>query len=271
MRIISKYQDYYDSALGYGHDEHTVYVRSKYRTVPENPTPLIEYMFKVMDGYEIKDTNRKGIDFTIDYGILGFCGKLYPFIEVNWTQGLYNVSDTPIKGSRVLYSEEDIVKFVHSKTFRDLVGGKKQQQYLTTVPYDKLTWANRRYSLVHMVRELKKIQAQLNIKSDSDVLDIFYQINAPSFTVRVADQEVPTHIRSVYYRRKSEISMMINPELKQVEFVRIMDPFTTFQEIDMFISGVLSSCEDGNIQIDDEHMLKAKGFYDMSFKKRPSE
>jgi len=58
--------------------------------------------------------------------------------------------------------------------------------------------------------------------------------------------------------------------LKQYAFARMADPFTAFQEIQMYISGVLGTNENDMVQISDTDMRDAKGHDNMSFKKYPT-
>ena len=62
---------------------------------------------------------------------------------------------------------------------------------------------------------------------------------------------------------------VLNPSLKEVDFYRIVDPYSAFQEISSFVSGVLTNVEDKMVKIDDESMKVKKGFDDWSFKTKP--
>jgi hypothetical protein len=57
-----------------------------------------------------------------------------------------------------------------------------------------------------------------------------------------------------------------NSCLKDFNFQKIKDPYTAFQEISMFISGVLGQEDKETIQISDEDMRDKKGFDSKSFK-----
>ena len=60
-----------------------------------------------------------------------------------------------------------------------------------------------------------------------------------------------------------------NPILKDYDFQKIVDPYTAFQEIQMYISGVLST-GDKNPQwpISDKLKAESKGFNDLSFRRQ---
>lgn len=59
-----------------------------------------------------------------------------------------------------------------------------------------------------------------------------------------------------------------NSSLKDWHFQKIKDPFTAFQEISMFISGVLGTPEKEMIKISDNDMRDKKGFDKWSFRKK---
>lgn len=67
MRIITKFKDYYDSAVAFGLDPNVVYVRE---TKEVGDIRHKQYIFHV------------GMDYWYCYGTVGFCGKFYPFIDV---------------------------------------------------------------------------------------------------------------------------------------------------------------------------------------------
>jgi hypothetical protein len=60
--------------------------------------------------------------------------------------------------------------------------------------------------------------------------------------------------------------LTLNPKLREIEFQKVMDPYTAFQEIDMFISGVLGVPTRVTLDISDKMMLQKKGFDKTSFK-----
>jgi hypothetical protein len=58
--------------------------------------------------------------------------------------------------------------------------------------------------------------------------------------------------------------------LKDVEFFRVFDPHTTYQEIFMYISGVLGGNMKEIPEMSDDDMRDSKGFDKWSFRKEPS-
>lgn len=59
--------------------------------------------------------------------------------------------------------------------------------------------------------------------------------------------------------------------LKDYEFFRLKDPYTDFQEIQMYLGSVLSNNQEKIPKIDDKTLAQAKGFDKWSFRKEPSD
>jgi hypothetical protein len=89
-----------------------------------------------------------------------------------------------------------------------------------------------------------------------DPIDIHREYYTPIFI----------HDKSYYYNKKQ---FVINPILSEYKFYKVIDPVTTFQEIQMYISGVLGSNEKNIIEIDDKYKIPQHGFDNWSFKTRP--
>ena len=53
---------------------------------------------------------------------------------------------------------------------------------------------------------------------------------------------------------------MLNPRLKRFEFYKVFDSYGAFQEIHMFLSGVLGNTEKKTVGVSDIHRLEAHGF-----------
>lgn len=60
----------------------------------------------------------------------------------------------------------------------------------------------------------------------------------------------------------------VNPKLSDFDFYKVFDAFTAFQEISMFIGGVLGNKEKEIIQVSDKNKIEQHGFdYKWSFRK----
>jgi len=60
-----------------------------------------------------------------------------------------------------------------------------------------------------------------------------------------------------------------NPCLKDYEFFRVAEPYTAYQELDMYISGVLSKDPNMMVEISDKDRIAQHGFDKFSFRRSP--
>lgn len=99
-----------------------------------------------------------------------------------------------------------------------------------------------------------------NYINDYDPIEIHREIKSPIF---IFDFNVG---------KQSRINekFIINPILKDYEFYKIFDTFTAFQEIQMFVSGVLGTNEKETIEVDDKYKIGQHGFDKWSFRKEPT-
>jgi len=70
-------------------------------------------------------------------------------------------------------------------------------------------------------------------------------------------------------RPRTEPVFLINPILKDYEFYKVVDAFTAFTELQMFISGVLGTGEKKIIEVEDKYKIGQHGFDKWSFRKEP--
>jgi len=83
-----------------------------------------------------------------------------------------------------------------------------------------------------------------------------------------------SHYNKLFEEHKCPVFLVgngtfLNPVLKDYLFYKIFDSWTAFQEIYMYISGVLGNPEKNLIEIADKDQLHKKGFDDWSFKRLP--
>ena len=108
------------------------------------------------------------------------------------------------------------------------------------------------------------LQDHLKLINDANVLEVFREYNAPAF---VYDCDWSEDNYGGNYRH----SFTINPVLKDLKFYKVFDAFTAFQEIQMFISGVLGIGEKEIIEVADEYKIPQHGFDKWSFRKEPGQ
>jgi hypothetical protein len=64
-------------------------------------------------------------------------------------------------------------------------------------------------------------------------------------------------------------TVILNPKLKDRHFFKVMDTYTTFQALDMWICGTLAYPQNAMVMLDDKSMIAKHGFDKWSFRKQP--
>lgn len=229
MLIVSKFHDYYDSAMGMGIDKTCVYkretkaipfkIRGGWKEGRENP---ISGLFNERARYSAGGWN------TARY-VIGFCGKLYPLIHI---------SRLDVKGltdeHHYFYDEESY------NTFFKVKKDKKKSKW-------------RSYFWWH-----REPQYFFNADIWKGCIKYFDEYKCPIFILRKNDT------------RGADADIVLNPELKQYRFMTQVDSYTAFQEIYMYMSGVLGSDMPKMVEISDEIRAHKRGFNKWSFRTPPT-
>lgn len=230
MRIHSKFKDYYDTALGYGIDPNVHWVRETVKLdSPDICSPVKMPRNHNYHQPKFKRFARMQVEESIEPVVFLFCGKVYPCM---WITVRPWGCDTPMVNTLC----HTMDKFVQSLdelgsdvlNQRSWYGGKRLRD-------NTKEYFNQRHS-------------------EDRIRDIHFETKSP---VLVITQD-----------RRAKREVTINPILKPFGFQSVVDPFTAFQELSMYVSGVLGSEGVDMIQVSDETMKYKKGFHDMSFKNR---
>ena len=250
MRIIAKNHDYYDSALAFGHDEHVVFERKEKEYVAGWKKPL-------PDGYDVMspkmgrremtyqwahgrregsyDTNKEDREFAYLPFTVAFCGKLYPGIRIDSRKG------TDSWSSDYAYTFDAYVILLNhfGIGFVEPTRGRGWSVY--------------------------GVERKGSPKKEEDCKEYFKR-SGEGHAAFFAKRGHPIAV----YVPGDPTTLFINCELKKFAFYKVFDSYTAFQELDMFISGIMT--RDGNPMagISDKDLRDKKGFDDMSFKKAPT-
>lgn len=265
MRVFSKFKDYYDN-IGFNTSEdrvwerHTQYFKFNFSKYPYNVKIKTEIPYNLMtdnikkfisDAYiELpsisvfrKLVNGTAFDLASDYCIIiGFCGKLYCGIvfynKCKHTQSvLFNVHSTYIDFNSYV---DDFNKSGKTET---LIFDKKNF-WISSMPFNEegiKLWT-------------KKYQNQKNLN------DLFIELNSPIFIVK------PEFRTSKLSDKSKGYNFIVNPCLDDYKIQKIFDPYTAYQEIDMYLNNVLTNVENPNIVRTDELIRDSKGMDENSFK-----
>tara|TARA_Y100000034_G_C6908961_1_gene422781 strand:+ start:3765 stop:4601 length:837 start_codon:yes stop_codon:yes gene_type:complete len=248
MHIITKLKDYYDGVLTHGVDPNICYVRhtqelsiDMLRNVCSTFTKREHTLLEKMNTC-IKDSTYN--DRRLEPCILAFCGKIYPVYR--W----YEYFTRP----------NHVLKIVNRALDKNLLHKEKCKQirksYLN--PNVKSTSRQRRQIYNYNYKLFTKEWFKSFVKeygTGIDVpYDVFFKLNVPVFLIRKKD----------YYSR--DVIIVTNPCLKDLKFQSVLDPYTAYQELAMFIGGVLPQATTEMIEIANDIMRDKKGFDEWSFK-----
>lgn len=234
MKIISPFRDYYDSALAYGHDNRVVYVR-KTEELYNATDPVLKTnsqykaLFSSLGESGCEGYDRSSIIFNPTQIL--FCGKMYRGIRVT---AKLHWSLPQVKKTEVYYHAEALENAV-----RDLGGSLD----LDHQPRHRYWWTDT--VRAGTVREWLSQQG----------IDSYYDYAVENrFVAVVADPSSPARVIN-------------NPCLASYDFYRVVNPVTAYQEIDMYVSGVLPSANAVVSPTPDKYKIHAHGFDKSSFRK----
>lgn len=260
MRIVSKFNDYYDSVMGHGQDLGTVYVRTpkeitdidllkdlsetrdwrvhgrgRGRLEIKLPRPKVPHEVR-LNGDSKYSSLRFGTEIVL------FCGKVYRGIRIEAihqrpivVEGGWHSSET-----EYFYSYADLEEFLHScgKLVKDIYRSNFSGSDLSSV---------------------RELESFLSKQGTSEVEESL--IKHRIVTAR--------YVWTNFERR--EWIWQQDESLKSVKFFKVKDPYTAFQELDMYISGVLGQQGKETINISDKDRIYQHGFDGYSFRKPPGE
>lgn len=239
MRIISNFKDYYDGVAKQGIDTEIVYAREIYE---ESYEKLNEQVFSYASiFFDVKGLNSLRYSEKAELHYLGFCGKIYPFIKLfshSITVNSENKRESSIVLKKIFWSAESFIEYA--------------KEHFTC--FEKSTY--RFWSKTDDLGSESDIkQAFKEIKNESMMKELFFSFNSPIFLITPGN-------------RSHKIT--INPILKELEFFKVKDSYSAFQDLSMYVSGVLNQSDNAMIKISDADKIHKHGFDKWSFRKLPS-
>lgn len=235
MRIISKHRDYYDGVQGYGFDTTPTYVRTQEVVEATDVPELVHRAYTQLPGWSIREWQLP----EITRGILVFCGKLYPVLMMG---------DTSLKNIKKATQEakKKVESSVHATRW--------QKRRLKSMLDDLLTGK----AIIHGQWAFNSAGIKLCFES-------FPREFGPELHVRL-QCPVILYRRVPDYPRRRDMEFALNPCLKDLGFPKWMDPFTAYQELDMYLGNQLAQQQERGPTGSDEIIRDSKGFDDKSFK-----
>jgi len=239
MLIASPFRDFYDSIKAFGIDKTIVYSRkTEYLKIPmDSAYQKDKKDFPHMDRPDTIQLKgmAKSFKATEHQLIIGFCGKLYPVIHITRPNPIREQSQWD------LFSAEDAEKFA------------RRTGIAKAKPYRWMRYTNYRLGCNTEMEEF------FNPDTWKKLLNIFTTYNVPAFIYGFTDSE-------------KRHNLVLNPRLGLYNFAKCKDPVTAFQEIMMYLSGVLGVPERPTVTLSDKSKaIKAGHDGKYSFRRPPGQ
>jgi hypothetical protein len=239
MLIRSTFKDYYDTAAGMGVDSTLIYRRETQLVELEHQFFLdnLPEFFPNDRGEYLDPYNHASIEAWnqqeyCDFYIIGFCGQQIVCLK--------NTQPDTGKSDGLAYFGAEILGLGWSNTKR-----------------------RRQPSAQQVIEDcLQQFHGKAN-------LGLFKQLNTPIFAISLGSHlsQYEQQCQGLYAPK-----FTVNPNLAAFKFFKYKDAFTTFQEIQSYLSGVLGSPEPETIEVSDRSKIVKAGFdLKTSFRNRKQE
>lgn len=251
MKIISTYHDYYDHAMAYGQDQTIVYNRKQdkfeiERVVPSNLNSFIKI--------KTKDENIDVAKLSEVANRISDCLPEKTFVSLGYNQDIksknndYKLKSFSIVFCGKLYRAITVQKFNHSYTEIEIHTFYSYDSIIAYLEKEKAGLEKENRWVKRTIRD--KIRKEFEIKHE---IDVDYLIENKVTCVKLDSRDIE-----------------INPVLKDIDFYKVFDPFSCYQELDMWISGTLSYPQNFMVEIEDKYRIEQHGFDPKyGFRKRP--
>ncbi len=230
MRIISKTHDYYDSAMAQGADQSLVYLRKSEKTPGARDD--IGIPLDALPRLE----REEGTD-TYATHVLLFCGQYLPFVE----RRLHTWSPR---------YEEIVTRFWDLASLDAAIAEAS--------PEVRKAYARRHNRGLKFLCREGVAQVFAHRTDPAKLAEIHTAHESPVILYRTGYQNIHC----------PDVETEINPSLKDLGFQTQRDPFTAFQEIAMYLGGVMRTPERSTASISDNVRIAKHGFDEWSFRKK---
>lgn len=230
MLIVSKFHDYYDTALAHGIDKTCVYNRTTEKIKTTNDDRVLDckaWHKKGDDPYRNKES-----EFLFQ-AIVGVAGELHPL--------LYHMFIDPDDGaSTFMYDAESCKDFL-------------DENFPETRAHDNE----------------KSFRWRWQMDMSDGAIEEFFELEEDHkrFQRIFLDHKVPIFIAR---RARSYVVIETNPMLKDYGFMKVKDPYTAMQDIHMYLSGVIGMADRDTAEVGNDDRIKQRGFDKYSFRRDPT-
>lgn len=236
MRIISSFKDYYDSVQIYGVDKTKTYVRETEVCDIKSMEYIAvsNHINKIADNkYYINQLHSScNSKYKTDPHVFKYNQIFIFFCGKIFNIVIYNVFDN----MTILKNIDELNDVIINYGNRELLN-----------KWQKIK--NYAFYFTSMKDEYTKF---FNIKENKQTETLFTALNSPCFCLDVLSNTV-----------------IINPMLKKFEFYTIMDSFTTYQNITMYMDNFLIGPPKNLTEVSDKIKIDKHGYDKWSFRKEP--
>lgn len=264
MKIISKWHDYYDPiAHSFPHEDGDVlYKRDDVEIKQDEHPELFNQLHGIFAQGQRKDSfgrtrffqkpnkffYKNGTPFYADFISVIFCGVLYRGISFNSISGIFDPPETI--WSATIWNSDQVESFIEKR----LIPNKKE--FGKQVDLD-LLFSN--------LRAFYKDGA--NVINCTDEQRGF--LIEKKLTI-VSLKTTWLHSWKFLVKRQDKV-LTVSPCLDDLGFASAVDPYTAFQEMNMWMSGTLAFPQNFMLEVDDKYKIENHGFdTKYGFRTRPT-
>ena len=271
MKIHSKFRDYYDSAMAHGVDDNVHYVRTESEvrvgTIPAAKQHLqmsgnhrkVDYVpdhdFLSTDMFKERPGGRRTVSFgrRVRYSqpaapdrsivFIGFCGRVYAGIQFQWPDKYdETVTRTAYDTAGIIKALREYDKKFKTKCTKHFIEDREKHNpdnWNAFTPFNE-----------------KAMDIYFKKYANYENVNYFVELDSPLFVITGDGTDRTIHL---------------NAPLVDHEFQKVLDPFTAYQEIAMFMGGVLAELDEIDVPgVSDKDLKAGKGFDKWSFKTMPT-
>jgi hypothetical protein len=235
MLILSKKRDYYDNIRAYGIDKSIIYDR-KEETI-NFKHKYHRLCSKTVDPLDECPHSWEYNKHQFSFFVVGFCGKVYPVIRVERYRTHMTIGLKDLQSTEHFFFASDVLDYCN--------------RYNIKVP--EKDWND-------TVRTVRGIKRFFNEGYDF-LYPLFQKYKVPVFVWGCTQDK---------YSWYTNPTLILNPILKDYQFMRMIPPPLAFQELMMYISGVLGTPDRPMVKLSDKEIARKHqmdGKY--SFRKTP--
>lgn len=246
MHIISSFRDYYDIGLREGFDKSL-----QYRRFEEDGTVVtLRRTHRFNERTKQIQVPKGWITIKVKLEPIIFCGTYYEraISHVTYPNPLWgHITDAPVNSSDVYVG-----------TDRETLTTRIYNEFGVVEPDPHLN-----FLWEHEVSREKEFS---EFVKNFDWIPVHIANKAPVLTFREADSD-DGGVKKVH--RDGDMQIVTNPRLARLGFWQVRDAYSTYQDISMFLGGVMGTEGKDMVQLTDSEVHQKHGFDKWSFRKMP--